>query len=168
MAFARLFGKSTRRDDPPSPSGSNTSEREGEEGFTIVGENRPGAAPADQQPTYFNQMMNVAQLPYQLPNQPPPPGGSYPSPQGGVPPYPPQFSHPPLQTQQSVHQPLDGVVFTLSPRLKTDGELEYMTAAVDSVMAKVKNMEWSAFDYNFSLERSVVANDINMDQANIN
>jgi len=156
MAFARLFGKSTRRDDPPSPSGSTNSEREGEEGFTVVGETRPGVPSNDQQSNYYNQVMNVSQLPYQLPNQ----QHGYPSQQGGGAPHPPGALPPTYQTQTSVHQPLDGVLFTLSPRLKTDSELEYMTAAVDSVMAKIEGLDWGAFEYSFALERTVLVNEL--------
>jgi hypothetical protein len=161
MAFARLFGQSKRR-DPPSPSGStNSEEKEGEEGFTVVGDTRASNAAPPNDPFSY-----LTQLPYQLPNQGgyPPPGGAPPGGGGGVPRTTPSF-----QSQTSVREaPLDGVLFQLSPRLTTDSELEYMTTAVDSVMNKIKSMDWAAFDYNFSLERSVIANDVNIDGVNLN
>ena len=41
-------------------------------------------------------------------------------------------------------------------RLTTDTELEYMAAAVDSVMARIKSIQWGAMEYNFTLEKSVL------------
>jgi len=132
-------------------------EREGEEGFTMVGESRgPASGHPDGHPSYFP----ASHLPYQLPNQggyPPGGGGGVAGGRGGTP-------NPGFQSQTSVREaPLDGVLFQLSPRLTTDSELEYMTTAVDAVMSKIKSMDWAAFDYNFNLERSVLANDINID-----
>lgn len=149
MALSRLFGKSKK--DPPSPSGSHTSpetsEREGEEGFTILGETKPttSTAPANDLPPPY---LSVSQLPYPVREGAGPALGSASSGSGG--------SH-----------PLDGVMFQLSPRLTTDSELDQMSLAVEAVMTRIRSLEWAAFDYNFSLEQGVLSSDLNLDGVRI-
>jgi len=127
-----------------------------------------------------SHIMDVSQLPYQLPNRHPL-GDSYQPPQGRPPPpgatpsY--QATHPlgatpsyqaarPLgaTSQADFNHPLEGVGFSLSPNLKLDTELEYIAAAVNSVLAKIEEMDWSVFEYNFTLERSVLINELLEDQ----
>merc|ERR1712080_150280 len=79
------------------------------------------------------------QLPYQLPRQ-----GNTPA--GGV------------ERRRSEQHPLSGVTFTLSPRLTQGRELEYITAAVDSVLTKMGGIDWAAYEYSFGLEQSVLDN----------
>ena len=60
-------------------------------------------------------------------------------------------TEPRLKIQQSQ---LDGVHFSLNPRLNTDEKLQYMGTALDSVLDKVKSIEWEAMEYNFVLEKT--------------
>ena len=48
------------------------------------------------------------------------------------------------------------IVMTPHCRLNTDTELQYMVAAVDSVMARIKSIELGALEYNFVLEKTVL------------
>eukprot|EP00090_Calanus_glacialis_P019757 TRINITY_DN30299_c0_g1_i8.p1 TRINITY_DN30299_c0_g1~~TRINITY_DN30299_c0_g1_i8.p1 ORF type:complete len:170 (-),score=61.67 TRINITY_DN30299_c0_g1_i8:76-585(-) len=152
MAFARLFGKNKKEDKETSPG--EHQEVEGYEGFTVL-ESRQGGHPPSVYPS-----LGTANLPYLLPGGPP--GavvmkneivGSFGGPGGGG---AGQVGDPELMRQQSDKHPLDGVHFSLSPRLTTDTELQYMVTAVDSVMARMKNIEWGALEYSFALERSVL------------
>lgn len=135
----RLFGKNSKRDTGPhSPEGSNASpgleEREGIEGFTVLDPKQNAPVGGQDVPPSYNSV--AQQLPYQLP------GRSVPA--------------SPVRQNSTFSHPLAGVQFSLSPRLTTDSELQYITAAVDSVLAKIKGVEWAAFDYSFTLEQSVV------------
>lgn len=158
MAFSRLFGKGKK--EPPSPSGSQNSpdlsEREGDDNFTLVDQKPMNPQPnADLPPTY----QSVNQLPYQLLTRMP--GGSPATAAGsggGVGP-------PTLQKQ--ISHPLEGVVFHLSPKLATDSELDQLTSTVDNVMSRIKNIEWAAFDYDLSLEKSVLSSEISLDSVSI-
>jgi len=135
----RLFGKSKRDTGTYSPEGSNASpdheEQEGAEGFTVLEPKSSVGVPSHDIPPSYN---SVTQLPYQLPGRG---GGNLPA---------------PARQNSTPSNPLAGVQFTLSPRLTTDTEIQYITAAVDSVMARVKGIEWAAFEYNFNLEQSVL------------
>jgi len=142
----RLFGsKKERKDGPPSPEGAGGSdheEREAAEGFTELVPSRPApgtpaqALPGGEGPPTYSSLQQ--QLPYQLPRQGNTPGG--------------------LERRSSEQHPLSGVTFTLSPRLTQDRELEYITAAVDSVLAKMGGIDWAAYEYSFGLEQSVLDN----------
>merc|ERR1719186_2272816 len=124
-----------------------------------------GAGASGGQHPNYGYRPSPSHLPYQLPNQRyPAPGASpygsrYPSP-GGATSYPSPQDWPTFQTQMSVNQPLEGVAFTLSPMLKTDGELDYISAAIDSVLEKINDVNWEEFEYSFALERSVLVNDL--------
>jgi len=139
----RLFGsKKERKDGQASPEGAGGSdheEREAAEGFTELVPSRPApgtpALPAGEGPPTYSSLQQ--QLPYQLPRQGTTPG---------------------LERRGSEQHPLNGVTFTLSPRLTQDRELEYITAAVDSVLAKMGGIDWSAYEYSFGLEQSVLDN----------
>ena len=48
------------------------------------------------------------------------------------------------------------IVMTSLCRLNTDTELQYMVAAVDSVLARIKSIELGALEYSFSLEKTVL------------
>merc|ERR1719154_55201 len=132
----RLFG-SKKKEGPPSPEGggSDHEEREAPEGFTELVPRPPGGQGAEGPPTYS---MLQQQLPYQLPSQ-----ASTPGKEG---------------RRGSEQHPLAGVHFHLSPRLTQDGEVEYISAAVDSVLARMAATDWTAYDYSFSLEQSVLDN----------
>jgi len=157
MSFSRWFGWNDDDD-----------QKEKEEGSSEPRETPPGGATGGQHPNY-GYRPSPSHLPYQLPGQQhasryPPPGASpygsrYPPP-GGATSYPSPQGRAPFQTQMSMSQPLEGVAFTLSPMLKTDGELDYISAAVDSVLEKIKDVNWEEFEYSFDLERSVLVNDL--------
>jgi len=164
MAFSRLFGKVKK--DPPSPSGSHNSpdlsERETEDNFTLV-ENKPTTI------ALANTLENISRLPYPLPNQNShypalPSGGGG----GGYPPQP-QGGGGGLKSQQSSsNHPLDGVQFQLSPRLATDSQLDQIVFSVETVMSRVKNVDWTSMDYNFNLERSILTSELDLDGVKIN
>ena len=61
----------------------------------------------------------------------------------------------PMRQESNINL-LDGVHFSLSPRLSMDTHLQYMATAVDSVMARLTSIEWGALEYNFNLEKSVL------------
>jgi len=133
----RLFG-SKKKEGPPSPegAGNNSDHEETPEGFTdLVPRPAPGAPGGMGLPTYSTP---AQPLPYQLPSQPYPPGPGK------------------LMRRVSEKHPLSGVQFTLSPRLTQDTELQYISAAVDSVMSKINNIDWGMFEYSFGLEQSVL------------
>merc|ERR1711971_796883 len=136
--------------------GSDHEEREAPEGFTELVPSRPApgtpahALPGGEGPPTYSSLQQ--QLPYQLPRQGNTPGS--------------------LERRGSEQHPLSGVTFTLSPRLTQvannvivlelfhhqDRELEYITAAVDSVLAKMGGIDWAAYEYSFGLEQSVLDN----------
>eukprot|EP00088_Acartia_fossae_P052955 TRINITY_DN6003_c0_g2_i1.p1 TRINITY_DN6003_c0_g2~~TRINITY_DN6003_c0_g2_i1.p1 ORF type:complete len:175 (+),score=40.06 TRINITY_DN6003_c0_g2_i1:77-601(+) len=174
MAFSRLFGKSSKK-DPPSPSGSNNSpdlsERETDD-FTLVENNKNVAGGAEALAATFH---NISKLPYPaLPNQSntspypalPPIGGGvgYPPPGGGG----GHNANSNTRPASAQNHPLDGVQFQLSPRLATDSQLDQIVVSVESVMSRVKNVDWASLDYNFTLERSILSTDISMDGVKIN
>eukprot|EP00091_Calanus_sinicus_P024842 TRINITY_DN9138_c0_g1_i1.p1 TRINITY_DN9138_c0_g1~~TRINITY_DN9138_c0_g1_i1.p1 ORF type:complete len:163 (-),score=57.83 TRINITY_DN9138_c0_g1_i1:97-585(-) len=143
MAFARLFGKTKKE----QISSGEQQESEGEEGFAVV-ESRQGGDPPSVYPS-----IQAANLPYLLPGGPPGVGGVQGDKGGGGAGH---VGDTKLKRQQSNKHPLDGVHFSLSPRLTTDTELQYMVTAVDSVMARTKNIDWGSLEYSFALERSVL------------
>jgi len=155
----RLFGsKKERKDGQASPEGAGGSdheEREAAEGFTELVPSRPApgtpALPAGEGPPTYSSLQQ--QLPYQLPRQGTTPGGRHwQNVSSGV-----KICRS-LERRGSEQHPLNGVTFTLSPRLTQDRELEYITAAVDSVLAKMGGIDWSAYEYSFGLEQSVLDN----------
>jgi len=146
MAFARLFGKNKK--DPTSP---DQTEREGEEGFTVV-ESRQAPAVQHGDPPSVYPSISTANLPYMLPGGPPGQVGGHIG-QGSR-------GAAKVKEQPRNSNPMDGVHFSLSPRLTTDTEVQYMVTAVDSVMDRLKKIEWGALEYNFSLERSVLGSQV--------
>eukprot|EP00092_Neocalanus_flemingeri_P011669 GFUD01012574.1.p1 GENE.GFUD01012574.1~~GFUD01012574.1.p1 ORF type:complete len:171 (-),score=62.15 GFUD01012574.1:56-568(-) len=151
MAFARLFGKNKK--DPASPTWSSASadhtEREGEEGFTVLESRQTNPVVYSDHPPVYPSL-SAANLPYLLPGGPPGVVGVQGGGAGGG------VGVAKAREQQSNINPLDGVHFALSHRLTTDTELQYMATAVDSVMARLKSIEWASLEYNFTLERSVL------------
>ena len=51
---------------------------------------------------------------------------------------------------------VQGIVMTPYFRLSTDRELQYIVAAVDSVLARIKSIELGALEYSFVLEKTVL------------
>eukprot|EP00092_Neocalanus_flemingeri_P028555 GFUD01031010.1.p1 GENE.GFUD01031010.1~~GFUD01031010.1.p1 ORF type:complete len:127 (-),score=42.72 GFUD01031010.1:122-502(-) len=82
-------------------------------------------------------------LPYQMPYQSP-----YQSPQQPI-----------ISRQESQYHPLQGVHFTLSPRLNSDTELQYLKLGLDSVISRLNNINLDTLDYNFALEHSILSSE---------
>ena len=55
---------------------------------------------------------------------------------------------------------LDGIPFVLSSRCQGGNDLDEVVARVESIAERVKNVDWSASNYDFRLERSVLSQEL--------
>ena len=55
---------------------------------------------------------------------------------------------------------LDGIPFVLSSRCQGGNDLDEVVARVESIAERVKSVDWSASNYDFRLERSVLSQEL--------
>lgn len=75
----------------------------------------------------------------------------------------PPVQKPAYQQQQSICRSyLDGVPFVLNTKVcsTSSNDLDQILARIEGLSERVKSVDWTATDYDFRLERSVVEQDI--------
>ena len=147
----RLFGRKTKKSTASNSSPSNPTVTNEEEGFSIVNAAPPPATNSTQSPyPILNPMAsNASEV-----GSTTVPGVSSGSSTGG----------------SSSSAFLDGIPFVLSSKCQGGNDLDEVVARVESIAERVKNVDYSASNYDFRLERSVLSQELpnSMQQMHIN
>lgn len=143
----RLFGrgkskKSSTASNPSPSSPSNTAAvTNEEEGFSVVSNIVP--PPPAPQSLYPNVNSPYPVIKPELPN-------------GG-----PTTTNTQVSSGSSGSSAyLDGIPFSLSSRCSGGNELDEVLARVENIAERIRNVDWSATEYDFRLEKSVITQDI--------
>ena len=134
MAF-RLFGIGSKKNSNSSPSGAT-------------------AAPSNPAPDNDDFMIVDQPVPQPVPDPAPtyPVGGAHAAPASTLPEYTRQSTIP--------SNYLEGVPFVLSSSATGNENLDGILARIDANERKVRGIDWSALDYDFTKEQSVVAQEM--------
>jgi hypothetical protein len=138
----RLFGRKPKKSSASSPSQAAPAPyvASEDEGFSVV-----SSTPSNQ-PALYHNFNNV------YPTVNPVPAAAL----NGV----SSSSNQTSGGSNNVGAYLDGVPFKLSSRCAGVTDLDAISARVEHITERIRNVDWSAADYDFRLERSVVSQDI--------
>jgi len=144
----RLFGrsktkKSSTPQTPASPSNPTVSAED--EGFAVV--SAPAATPPSNNNPYSNNTPTYPVLKPEVPNGVKEPNTDT---------YKSQMS----STSTGASAYLDGIPFVLSSKCSGGTDHDQTLAKVESIAERIRSVDWSATQYDFRLEKSVMSQEV--------